>query len=77
MAVATYLESTEALAILPQSVVDALSPRPIKALPFEIPQSPRTIGLISRAGIPFSPTIRKFSAHLVATLGRNPAAPPP
>ncbi len=77
MAVVTYLESTEALAILPQSVVDALSPRPIATLPFDIPQSPRTIGLISRAGIPLSPSIRKFSAHLVATLGRNRPPPPP
>ena len=60
-----YMKESDALTILPHSVVFAYrNDRAITALPVEIPHPERALGLLRRSGDPGAPAIEAFSAHL-------------
>ncbi|UNK38254.1 LysR family transcriptional regulator [Shinella sp. H4-D48] len=60
-----YMKESDALTILPHSVVFAYrNDRAITALPIEIPHPERALGLLRRSGDLGAPAIEAFSAHL-------------
>ncbi|UPA24354.1 LysR family transcriptional regulator [Shinella oryzae] len=60
-----YMKESDALTILPHSVVFAYrNDRAITALPVEIPHPERALGLLRRSGDLGAPAIEAFSAHL-------------
>jgi DNA-binding transcriptional LysR family regulator len=64
-----YLSATQALAIMPLSVVRSLEQHGrIAALPLIIPQPERMIGMIYRRQLAVDPVMRNFTAHLRANL---------
>lgn len=69
MSTVHFLAETDALAILPQSVVFALRrERRIEALPLTIPQPNRRLCILRRAG-GANPVVDRFTQHLVAAFG--------
>lgn len=66
MSVMTYLSESDALAILPFSVVFAQrKENRITSLAFEVPQPNRSLGLLRRAGADLSPAADSFATHVV------------
>jgi DNA-binding transcriptional LysR family regulator len=64
--VISYMTRTEALTILPYSVVFAFrKDRPISALPYKIPHPERALELLRPAGAPDAPAVDQFVAHVV------------
>lgn len=64
-AVLNWLESTDALTILPHSVVFAhRAQRQVVALPFEIPQPDRALGILTHATAPLPPATADLAAYL-------------
>uniref|UniRef100_UPI00301B728D LysR substrate-binding domain-containing protein n=1 Tax=Shinella sp. TaxID=1870904 RepID=UPI00301B728D len=60
-----YMKESDALTILPHSVVFAYrNDRAITALPVEIPHPERALGLLRRSGDLAAPAIEAFSTHL-------------
>ncbi len=60
-----YMKSSDALTILPHSVVFAYrNEKSITALPVDVPHPNRALGLLRRADAPRSPAIEAFVAHL-------------
>lgn len=60
-----YMKESDALTILPHSVVFAYrNDRAITALPVEIPHPERALGLLRRSGDLGAPAIEAFSVHL-------------
>ena len=67
--VINYLAATQALAIMPLSVIHSLQPDSrISVLPLIIPQPERMIGIIYRRQSAMNPVNRKFFVHLRANL---------
>ena len=67
MSVMTYLAETNALTVLPHSVVFAFrSERRISALPVDIPQPDRSLGILRRADAARLPAADRFARHVVA-----------
>jgi DNA-binding transcriptional LysR family regulator len=63
--VMSYMARTQALTVLPHSVVFAFrKDRAIAALPFKIPHPDRALGLLRAAGAPNSPAVDQFAAHV-------------
>ncbi|MBV0912463.1 LysR family transcriptional regulator [Anianabacter salinae] len=66
LSVFNYLEETDALTILPHSVVFAhRKDRQITVLPVEIPQPPRSLGILRVAGDTDLPSAAKLAKHIV------------
>jgi DNA-binding transcriptional LysR family regulator len=64
--VISYMTRTEALTILPHSVVFAFrKDRSISALPFKIPHPERALGLLRPTGAPNAPAVDQFVIHVV------------
>jgi DNA-binding transcriptional LysR family regulator len=67
--VINYLAATQALAIMPLSVIHSLQQdQRIAVLPLNIPQPERMIGLVYRRQSDMDPVNRKFFTHLRANL---------
>lgn len=67
LAVVNYLRSTDALTILPHSVVFALrKDKAITALPVDIPQPERALGLLRLANSPSMPAADALIQHIQA-----------
>ena len=67
--VINYLAATQALAIMPLSVIHSLeADRRITVLPLSIPQPERMIGLVYRRRSAADPVNRKFIGHMRANL---------
>jgi DNA-binding transcriptional LysR family regulator len=67
MSVVHYMGETNALAVLPHSVVFALRKEDrIAVLPLHIPQPNRALGLLRRSGIEVPQAVTRFAAFLVA-----------
>lgn len=65
LSVINYLEETDALAVLPHSVVFALRrDRRITALPLDVPQPDRSLGILRLAGRPRIPAAEKLASHI-------------
>ncbi|MCF1710311.1 LysR family transcriptional regulator [Tabrizicola sp. J26] len=66
MAVLNYMAGSDALTILPFSVVfsQRLENR-IASLPFDIPQPQRALGILRRRNAPKNPVAERFAAHIV------------
>jgi DNA-binding transcriptional LysR family regulator len=65
LSVVNYVASTNALAILPHSVVFSLRrENKVSIVPLEIPQPERTLGIITRKRVNFNPAARKLAAHI-------------
>jgi DNA-binding transcriptional LysR family regulator len=65
MAVLNYLEETDALAVLPHSVVFAFrKARTVTVLPVKIPQPDRSLGILRMAGAPRLPASEKLRQHI-------------
>lgn len=63
-----YMKATDALTILPHSVVFAYrNDGTITALPLEIPHPDRALGLLRAEGTPRSPAVEAFSQHIVSS----------
>ena len=63
--VISYMTRTEALTVLPHSVVFAYrKDRVISALPFKIPHPDRALGLLRAKGAPNAPAVDQFAAHV-------------
>lgn len=70
MSVCKYLVASDALAILPHSVVFALrDSMKISVVPLDIPQPQRTLGLLTSTVTPPSPATKGFAAHVVREFG--------
>jgi DNA-binding transcriptional LysR family regulator len=66
LSVVNYLAETNALTVLPFSVVFALRREGrITVLPLDIPQPHRALGLLRRAGAARGPAADRFAAHIV------------
>ena len=66
MSVINYMAETNALAVLPFSVVFAQrKENRIAVLPLDIPQPARSLGILRRSGIR-SPAAERFAAHVIA-----------
>ncbi len=66
LSVINYVSATNALVILPHSVVFSVrKENKISVLPLGIPQPERTLGIISRRKAMPNPAARKFAAHVV------------
>lgn len=66
--VLNYLAATDALAVLPHSVVFAVRKTgTVSVLPVKIPQRERTLGLLRRTDAPPSTAADHFARHLVAS----------
>ena len=70
-AVLNWLEETDALTILPHSVVFAIrTKRQVAALPFDLPQQPnRVLGILSAAAVEPTPAAADVIAHLGRRFG--------
>jgi DNA-binding transcriptional LysR family regulator len=65
LSVINYIASTNALAILPHSVVFSVrKENKISIVPLEIPQPERTLGIITRRKAYANPAARKFADHV-------------
>lgn len=65
LSVFNYLEETDALTILPHSVTFAhRNDRQVTVLPIQIPQPPRSLGILRAAG-PQLPAAKALSIHIV------------
>lgn len=65
MSVLNYLEETDALTVLPHSVVFAFrKSRAVTVLPVKIPQPERSLGILRMAGAPRLPAAEKLAAHI-------------
>lgn len=65
--VLNVMKATNALTILPESVVFALrAERSVTALPFTVPHPERALGLLRGAGAAASPAIERFARHIQA-----------
>jgi DNA-binding transcriptional LysR family regulator len=65
MSVINYMAETNALAVLPFSVVFAQrKENRITVLPFDIPQPSRSLGILRRAGVPRAPAADRFAAFV-------------
>jgi DNA-binding transcriptional LysR family regulator len=61
----SYMKATDALAVLPHSVVFAFRhEKAITALPVEIPHPERALGLLRVAEAPRAPAVDRFAAHV-------------
>ena len=66
MGVVNYVSNTDALVILPHSVVFSMrAEKRIQVLPMEIPQPERTLGILTKATTPMTPACEKFYTHIV------------
>lgn len=66
MSVINFLAESDALAVLPFSVVFALRrENRVSVLPFEIPQPNRSLGILRRFDAPSSPTADRFTQHII------------
>ncbi|NBZ87307.1 LysR family transcriptional regulator [Stagnihabitans tardus] len=66
MSVINYMAETNALAVLPFSVVFAQrKENRITVLPLEIPQPGRALGILRRAGVPKSLAADRLAAHVI------------
>jgi DNA-binding transcriptional LysR family regulator len=60
-----YMKQTDALTILPHSVIFAFrNEKAITALPVEVPHPKRALGLFRRAEAPHAPAVDTFAAHI-------------
>ena len=67
LSVVNYLKNSEALTIMPHSVVFALrNERSITALPVTIPHPERALGMLRRADALRAPAVDNFSRHVSA-----------
>ncbi|VDS07498.1 HTH-type transcriptional regulator GbpR [Paracoccus haematequi] len=67
MSVVNVLAETDALAVLPFSVVFALrDPGHVAVLPYQIPQPNRSLGIMRKAGGPRLPASDRFAGHVIA-----------
>lgn len=67
MSVVNVLAKTDALAVLPFSVVFALrDPGHVGVLPYQIPQPNRSLGIMRKAGGPRLPASDRFAGHVIA-----------
>jgi DNA-binding transcriptional LysR family regulator len=65
MSVVNYLKTSEALTIMPHSVVFALrNERSVTALPVTIPHPERALGLLKRADALRTPAVDQFARHI-------------
>ncbi|MBU4529196.1 MAG: LysR family transcriptional regulator [Hoeflea sp.] len=65
LSVFNYLEETDALTVLPHSVVFAhRKDRKVTVLPVEIPQPTRTLGILRLEGRPRIPAAEKLARHI-------------
>jgi len=65
LSVVNYMKATDALTVLPHSVVFALrNDRTITALPFDFPQPERKLGLLRLADTPRAPAVEAFARHI-------------
>jgi len=63
--VINFLVETDALAVLPFSVVFAQrKENRVTVLPYEIPQPNRSLGILLRVGGPRAPAAERFAAHV-------------
>ena len=66
MSVVNFLSETEALAVLPFSVVFALRESGhVTVLPYQIPQPNRSLGIMRRAGGPRNPASDRFASYII------------
>nr|WP_295887451.1 LysR family transcriptional regulator [uncultured Devosia sp.] len=66
MSVINFLADSEALAVLPFSVLFALrKENRVTALPFAIPQPDRSLGILRRLDGPRSPAAERFAQHVI------------
>jgi DNA-binding transcriptional LysR family regulator len=67
MSVINYMSETNALAVLPHSVVFATrKENRITLLPLDIPQPNRSLGILRRGNAVRGPAVERFSAHVIA-----------
>ncbi|WP_120441989.1 LysR family transcriptional regulator [Paracoccus yeei] len=67
MSVVNFLAETDALTVLPFSVVFALrDPGHVGVLPYQIPQPNRSLGIMRKAGGPRLPASDRFAGHVIA-----------
>lgn len=67
LSVFNYLEETDGLAVLPHSVVFAhRRDRRITAVPLEVPQPNRSLGILRLSGRPRIPAAEKLANHITA-----------
>lgn len=67
LSVVNYLATTDALAVLPYSVVFALEKENrITSLPYDIPQPNRSLGIMRRRDMVRTPAAERFVAHLLS-----------
>ena len=67
MSVINDMAETNALAVLPFSVVFAQrKENRIAVLPLDIPQPARSLGILRRVAEPRSPAAERFAAHVIA-----------
>ena len=65
LSVLNYLDETDALAVLPHSVVFAFrKERQVTVLPVKIPQPERSLGILRMAGAPRLPAAEKLATHI-------------
>lgn len=70
MSIAHYLRGSEALAIMPHSVVFALrNDRSVSALPVSIPHPERALGLLSRGDALHMPAVDQFAQYVEVAFG--------
>ena len=71
MSVIAYLAETDALAVLPFSVVFAQRPGGgLAVLPYDIPQPDRTLGILRHLGAARSPAAERFAGHVAAAFAQ-------
>jgi DNA-binding transcriptional LysR family regulator len=69
--VLNYMVATDALAVLPHSVVFAFrKEQPITALPMKIPHPDRALSILRAANAPRVPAVENFRAHIVKSFGQ-------
>lgn len=68
MSAISYMRETDALTILPHSVVFAYrNEKAITALPLKIPHPERALGVLRPAEAPRAPAVESFSRHIAAS----------
>ena len=66
MSVLHYLEETDALTVLPHSVVFAFrNSHPVRILPVQIPQPARSLGVLHLRDAPMLPATQKLKSHIL------------
>ena len=67
MSVVNVLAETDALAVLPFSVVFAQrKENRVVALPYDIPQPNRSLGILRRVNMPRAPAAERFAGHIIS-----------